>query len=174
MHFASPEDTPAIVTRDVIDDARRATLSEGELGTVTRFFHAGNATELQMFEVTYEPRAVVEPHAHDESEIIYVLEGEMHFGARVLTPESSVYIPRRTLYSFRAGPDGLRFIEFRARQDLSYIAKQDLTRSVQTHGLPVVRPADRNDAESDCSEDRAGKQNDPDSRVRDPRSRGTP
>jgi quercetin dioxygenase-like cupin family protein len=68
MRFASPEDTPAIVTRDVIDDERRAELSEGELGTVVRFFHPGSATELQMFEVTYEPGAVVGPHAHDESE----------------------------------------------------------------------------------------------------------
>jgi hypothetical protein len=125
MRFASPETTPAIVTREVVDDERRATLSEGELGTTTRFFHPGSATELQMFEVSYEADAVIEAHAHIESEIIYVLDGEMHLGGRVLTPESSVYIPGRTLYSFHAGPSGLRFIEFRARQDLSYIAKRD-------------------------------------------------
>jgi hypothetical protein len=57
MRFASPVDTPALVTRDVVDDERRATLSEGELGTITRFFHPGSATELQLFEVAYEPGA---------------------------------------------------------------------------------------------------------------------
>jgi quercetin dioxygenase-like cupin family protein len=140
MRFATPEDTPAIRTRDVVDDQWRATLSEGELGTTTRFFHPGSATELQMFEVTYEPDAVIEPHAHLEPEIIYVLEGEMHVGARVLTPEMSVYIPSRTPYSFHAGPTGLRFIEFRARQDLSYITTHDIVLEDEITGATKAGP----------------------------------
>jgi quercetin dioxygenase-like cupin family protein len=125
MRFASPEDTPVTVTRDVIPEERRAAYGEGELGTTLRYFHTGSATEPQLFEVTVEPDGVIAPHAHDEAEIIYVLDGEMHMGARLLTPGSSVFIPGRTLYSFRAGPEGLRFIEFGARQDRSYIAQKD-------------------------------------------------
>ena len=98
LYFASPDNTPAIATRDVVDQEQRARLSDGELGTTIRFFHPGGETDLQMFEVSYEPAASVSPHAHHESEIIYVLEGEMHFGARVLTPGWSVHIPGRTLY----------------------------------------------------------------------------
>ena len=85
----------------------------------SRFHHPGSPDELQLFEVVFPPDTEITPHAHDEDEIVYVLEGELHLGARVLTPGMSVYIPGRTLYGFRAGPEGLRFLNFRPREDLT-------------------------------------------------------
>ena len=123
----SPEDTPAFVPRDVMpDDSRRAKLSDGDLNNEVRAYHPGGPDTIQMFEVTVHPNEGPHPHAHAEEEIIFVLEGELHVGRRVLTPGCSVYIPGYTLYSFRAGPKGARFLNTRPRADASYLTKEDL------------------------------------------------
>jgi quercetin dioxygenase-like cupin family protein len=89
-----------------------------------RVHHPGSDTDLQMFEVRVPAGQVVESHAHDEDEIIYVLDGEMVLGARVVTAGSSAMIPGKTLYGFTAGPDGLRFLNFRARRDATFHTKE--------------------------------------------------
>ena len=123
----SSEDTPLVVTRDVVPEGPfREKLGEGELATAVRVFHPGGPEELQLFEVNVEPNGVIDQHAHQENEIIFVLQGEVHRGCRVPTPGYSVQIPGLTLYTFRAGPDGLRFLNFRARQDATYISKAEL------------------------------------------------
>ncbi len=120
-----PDDTPFEQTRDLVDEEMRAKLSAGELGTAVRFFHPGSPTELQMFEMMVPPDALIDQHAHDEDEIIYVVEGELHLGRRVLASGASVHIPGNTLYSFRAGPAGLRFLNFRAHQDNTYLTRDE-------------------------------------------------
>jgi quercetin dioxygenase-like cupin family protein len=89
-----------------------------------RLHHPGSETDLQMFEVRVPPGHVVESHAHDEDEIVYVLEGEMILGARVLKAGSSAMIPGKTLYGFSAGADGLVFLNFRARRDVTFHTKE--------------------------------------------------
>ena len=89
-----------------------------------RIHHPGSDTDLQMFEVRVPPGFTVESHAHDEDEIIFVLEGEMVLGARVLGAGSSAMIPGKTLYGFSAGADGLRFLNFRARRDVTFHTRE--------------------------------------------------
>jgi quercetin dioxygenase-like cupin family protein len=89
-----------------------------------RFHHEGNDEDLQLLELWFEPGEAIGSHAHLADEIIYVLEGEMIFGRRRLTPGSSVLVPGETLYSFRAGSDGLRFLNFRAHQDLTSLTRE--------------------------------------------------
>ena len=90
--------------------------SDGE-GTVQyRFHHSGEDT-LNLFEVKVPPDYQALPHAHGVDEIIAVVEGELHFGSQVLRSGSSVLIPGHTLYGFRAGPEGSRFLNFRATAD---------------------------------------------------------
>jgi len=125
IKISSPADTPLEHARDVVSEDMAARLSDGELRALTRWYHPGGESELQMFEVTVQPNDSIDQHAHDEDEIIYVLDGELHLGSRVLTEGSSVAIRAHTLYSFRAGPNGLRFLNFRARQDMSYITKDE-------------------------------------------------
>lgn len=88
------------------------------------FHHPGSATEMQLFEVNVPPGHEFEAHAHAADEIIYVLEGDLVLGARVLGAGSSVFVPGHTLYGFKAGPAGLRFLNFRATQDLVYLTKE--------------------------------------------------
>jgi quercetin dioxygenase-like cupin family protein len=89
-----------------------------------RVHHPGGDADLQMFEVRVPPGYVVESHAHDEDEIVFVLEGEMVLGARVVKAGSSAMIPGKTLYGFSAGPEGLRFLNFRARRDVTFHTKE--------------------------------------------------
>ena len=90
-----------------------------------RFPHPGSETELYLHEARAKPNAVIEAHVHRTDEIIYVTEGELHLGSRVLTPGCSVYIPGDTLYSFKAGPTGLTFLNFRGRRDTSHLSKDE-------------------------------------------------
>ena len=98
-------------------------LAESELDSAMAFHEFGDAKTLQLAELDYLPGAEAVPHKHDDDEIIYVVRGEMHFGDRVLTAGSSVYIPGDTFYGFKAGPNGLRIVNFRARADVSFYPK---------------------------------------------------
>jgi quercetin dioxygenase-like cupin family protein len=110
IKVSSPESTPQTF--------------EGRSRTAVRRYHPGSEDDLQMFEVAIGPDAEIGQHAHHESEIIYVIEGSLILGRQVLEPGASVFIPKETLYSFKAGPDGLKFINFRARQDTGAISKE--------------------------------------------------
>lgn len=125
IRVTMPEDVPAVVTGDVVGDDLRGRMSDGELGSSVRMFHPGGEDALQLFEVEVRPDAVVGQHSHDEDEIIYVVDGELHLGRQVLGPGASVLIPGDTLYSFRAGPDGLRFLNFRGRRDITYRTRDE-------------------------------------------------
>ena len=39
---------------------------------------------------------------------------------------SSFFIPGNTLYGFRAGPEGCRYLNFRAQADSTYFSKEDI------------------------------------------------
>ena len=91
------------------------TLHAGLAQTRIRNHEAGTETEPEMFEVEYGPNGFSTPHWHDVSEIIYILEGEMHVGTKMLGPGSSLFIDKGAIYSFKAGPKGLKFVNFRPR-----------------------------------------------------------
>jgi hypothetical protein len=129
IRFASPEDTPQIIPNDVVSgltEEQAMAYSDGSQNVLVRRYHPGSDTELQMFEVTMRPNDVAPVHAHEESEIIYVTAGELRFGRRVLRAGSSVFITGRTLYKFEAGAEGVTFLNFRPRQDLSIYTKEDI------------------------------------------------
>ena len=92
----------------------------------SRMFHTGDDGEMQLFEVNLQPNLPVESHAHKESEIIFIMEGSMSFGAQVLRPGDSVQIDGMTLYAFKSGPEGVRFINFRARGDRTFYTRDEL------------------------------------------------
>jgi redox-sensitive bicupin YhaK (pirin superfamily) len=105
---------------------RGSTVTEEEQDTQElRMYFPGGPDDLQLFEVRVQPGGRTQAHAHTESEIIYVLEGDVEFGGRSFPAGSAINIPGETLYSFRAGPNGLRFLNFRGRQDFTFIGKDD-------------------------------------------------
>jgi quercetin dioxygenase-like cupin family protein len=95
----------------------------GEMEGETFIHHAGSSDEPQLLEVKLSADTQIAAHAHDADEIIVVVEGEVHFGKQRYGIGSSVLIPRMTLYSFRAGPAGLTFLNFRPRKSTGTISK---------------------------------------------------
>lgn len=121
---ATPWMSASTESDDLIDDAVEPfEVADSDPCSAARFYHPGSETDLQMFEVRVPPDERIDQHAHLHDEIIYVLSGEMHLGSQRLKPGMSAYIRGDTLYGFRAGPEGLRFLNFRAAKDLSYFSK---------------------------------------------------
>lgn len=85
----------------------------------------GGSGELELFEVVSDANHPVEPHAHEDDEIIYVIEGSLVLRGETLGPGSAVLVPAWTLYSFRAGDQGVRYAVFRPR----YSARRLITRT---------------------------------------------
>ena len=63
------------------------------------------------FPALFDPKGV---HGHTEDEIIYVTHGSIGLGRRSYGPGTALAIAAQTFYGFNAGPEGLRFINFRA------------------------------------------------------------
>lgn len=120
---------------DVEADVPMVEVAADAACTKVRYFHPGSETDLQLFESWVPAGDGAESHAHVEDEVIYVLEGELHLGRQRLGPGSSIYVPANTLYAFTAGPDGLRFLNFRARRDMTYMTKDAfLARRAEARG----------------------------------------
>lgn len=66
-------------------------------------------------------------HSHSEDEIIFVTDGQMRLGQRLYGPGTAIAIPAQTLYSFGVGPDGLRFVNFRAGRPSEIRFKSGMT-----------------------------------------------
>lgn len=118
-----PEDFRMI--SDLVPPEDRKKFSETELNSRIRFIEQGDEKSLQLLELDYLPNAAIDIHAHREDEIIYVVAGEMHIGNRMLGPGATVFIAGHTLYGFKAGPEGLRMLNFRPRSDLTFITKDE-------------------------------------------------
>ena len=110
---------------EAADEPTRAVLTPEEMASEVAMHEPGSDRDLQLFEVRYVPGAAVAVHAHIEDEIIYIVEGSMKVGNRELLPGSSLFVAGNTLYQFRAGDGGLRFLNFRPRADNSYITREE-------------------------------------------------
>jgi len=105
-----------------LTDEQLKKYGDGELTSKVRIREEGSETLPQLIEIQYEPNAEIQIHAHDEDEIIFVREGEMHLGNRVVGPGTSVFVAGNTLYGFKAGPQGLQILNFRPRKDITFIS----------------------------------------------------
>lgn len=122
--------------------ARGIAFTPEELAGTTRGHHSGSETEPELFEVRFGPDTVVHSHAHLCDEIIYVIAGQLILGSRVLEPGSSVFIAGLTLYSFRTGPDGVHFVNFRPRSGAGYLSKDEFMAQRGSDPIEAQPPAD--------------------------------
>lgn len=133
IEFVDAADRPYVRVSDLMaredadSDARtRERLREEAERLEVRFLFKGGPDSLQLFETRCAPNTRIQNHAHDEPEVIYVTEGEIHFGTRVYPAGSAISIAGNTVYGFTAGPRGMSFLNFRARADFSYLTPEDL------------------------------------------------
>ena len=98
--------------RDHIDP----TELEGQLA----FHEGGDAETPQLMEMRLNPDTLIAPHSHDDSEIVFVVEGSIHWGDQALAAGGSLYIAADTPYTYRTGPQGARLLNIRSRADHSF------------------------------------------------------
>ena len=109
--------------RDTMPAAFALHMSDAQLDSSVRVHEAGDGGGLALTENCYLPNTLIEPHAHSDDEIIYVVDGELVLGARVLGAGASLYVAGGTLYGFSAGAVGARILVFRPAKG-DYISKQ--------------------------------------------------
>jgi hypothetical protein len=63
--------------------------------------------------VRYTPNAVIERHKHNVAQIVVVIEGELRQGSRRFGPGEGYYTPEGAAYAVKAGPGGVKVLEFR-------------------------------------------------------------
>jgi len=126
IRFFDPAGAEFMKPADVYPDALKQRLTAAEVEDTSVRLHHGIPGKLQLFEIRLEPNLEISAHAHSHDEIVAVVEGELHFGRRVCGPGSSFFIPGNTLYGFRAGPEGCRYLNFRAEADSTYFTKDDV------------------------------------------------
>jgi redox-sensitive bicupin YhaK (pirin superfamily) len=126
IKFFDPASTAFLKPVDVYPDSLKERLTAAEVADTSVRLHHGEPGKLQLFEIRLEPGLEISTHAHADDEIIAIVEGELHLGRRVCGPGSSFFIPGNTLYGFRAGPGGCRYLNFRARADSTFFTKEDI------------------------------------------------
>jgi hypothetical protein len=97
-----------------------ALLPDGGPASGYKLREPGSAQDPQLVELRYHPGEVIELHCHDEPEILYILGGSMQINNRTLEPGATLFIDGGVFYGFTAGPEGLHFLNFRARSDSSF------------------------------------------------------
>jgi quercetin dioxygenase-like cupin family protein len=132
IKFALVEDTRAVDVEEAskMPEFQKERLpSEEQIrqwrGTLNRSILNGSETEPSLHEARLQPDVVFPSHAHAVGEVIYVTEGALIFGSKVVRAGGAVMIPGGTLYSFRSGPEGATFVNFRPTRDTSFVAKED-------------------------------------------------
>lgn len=66
-----------------------------------------------LVEVTARPHTLVPRHKHSVDQVVVCIEGSMTQGNKVLEPGSGYYTPADHTYAYVAGPNGVRYLEFR-------------------------------------------------------------
>jgi hypothetical protein len=100
-------------------------MPEAERSAHVYVHYAGGPDSPQLVELEMGPDLVVAPHAHAADEIIVVKEGSLTLGARACPAGTSIFIPKDTLYSFRTGPAGVTFLNFRPVADYAHYSKDE-------------------------------------------------
>jgi hypothetical protein len=99
--------------RDAITDFVRAILPGSK---VTSLFKGSGPDAMSLVHVWFGADMEVVRHAHpaDGDCLYYVLAGELTMGSRVLRAGDGFLVPNGSPYTYRAGPDGVEVLEFRA------------------------------------------------------------
>jgi quercetin dioxygenase-like cupin family protein len=95
-------------------------MEDGGTASAYKIREPGTDTEPQLVEIRFHAHEEIELHSHDEPEIIYILKGSMEINNRTLEPGTSIFIDGGVFYQFRAGPEGLHFLNFRSHIDNSF------------------------------------------------------
>jgi len=121
VRITTPEQKPWQVSAERPgSELARAIQPDGGPWSAYKIREPGTETELQLVELRYHPGEEIELHCHDEDELIYILSGSMIVNNRELGPGTTMYIGGGVFYGFKAGGEGLHFLNFRGAMDNSF------------------------------------------------------
>lgn len=118
------------VERLPVSDRQKLADADRQSSIAASYF--GSECPLSLSEVTVESDVAVRPHAHVSAEILYVVEGELRLGSQVCPPGTAVFIDAETLYGFRSGQSGVRFLTFRSGA-ADYLSREALRERRMAH-----------------------------------------
>jgi len=121
---------------DAVAPQVAARMSRAEREADVRIMHA-SVGGLQLFEARIAPNEEIALHAHAADEIIYIIEGELQIGRKRLGPGASVFVAGHTLYGFRSGAAGVRFLNFRGQGNTSFITHEEYL-AAQANAAPAT------------------------------------
>jgi quercetin dioxygenase-like cupin family protein len=96
-HREELESRRAADTPEAERPARYAEFTPEQLATSRAQYFPVGEEGLQLLEIHVEPSTEIHPHAHTQSEIIYVTAGEIQLGAQRCGPGTAIYIDADTL-----------------------------------------------------------------------------
>ena len=65
--------------------------------------------------IDFPPGFLLPRHSHSADCLYYIIEGGISMGTRALGPGDGFFVPAEQPYAYRAGPDGVKLLEFRHR-----------------------------------------------------------
>ena len=121
VRITTPEQQPWQVSGLAAEtEAPGAIMPDGGPARAYKVREAGTETAPQLVELRMRPDEEIQLHCHDEDEIMYVLSGQMRIGSRTVGPGACIYIAGGVFYGFKAGPEGVHFLNFRRGIDNSF------------------------------------------------------
>lgn len=123
IEFFHAKDEPFRKVVDFAPESFLCVLNAAERQTEVKTHFSGGAEQPLLMEIKDVPDMQATHHAHEKNEIFFVLEGELHFGNHVCTAGDSISILAHTLYTFRTGSTGCRYLKFTGAADNSFITK---------------------------------------------------
>jgi quercetin dioxygenase-like cupin family protein len=69
---------------------------------------------LRLTIIRVKPGTVLPRHSHSVDYIEFVLEGEVHFGNKVIKAGGGVFRPAGAVYTYQVGPEGATIADIRA------------------------------------------------------------
>lgn len=79
-------------------------------------------------------------HSHTEDEVIFITDGTMQVGQKMVGPGTALAVAANTLYSFAVGAGGLRFVNFRAAMPMDIRFANGTTMSETGYWRERVKP----------------------------------
>lgn len=137
VKIVEADTVPWQAVADAVAPEVAARMSRAERDADVRIMHA-SVGGLQLFEARIAANEEIALHAHAADEVIYILEGELIIGRKRLGPGASVFVAGHTLYGFRSGAQGVRFLNFRGQGNTSFITREELL-AMQAMAAPEPR-----------------------------------
>ena len=82
-------------------------------GKLTVPFRQQGPGGLSLVEIEFAPGYLLPRHSHSSDCLYYIVSGGIVMGRRELGPGDGFFLPADQVYAYRAGPDGVKLLEFR-------------------------------------------------------------